>query len=77
MTSARTSVTPTGTDHVHEPTEVNLRTVSDPTVEDVGVHAAACATLETEKVETPTDATVNAAALTRRRKVKRVFINEV
>jgi hypothetical protein len=62
MTSARTSVTPTGTDHVHVPTDVNLRTVSEPAVEDVGVHAAACATSDATNVNTPIDETDKIAA---------------
>jgi hypothetical protein len=77
MTSARTSVTPTGTDHVHDPTDVNLRTVSAPTVDEVGVHAAACATFETENVNAATDAMVNVAALTNRLMIERGFICEV
>ena len=52
MTSARTFVTPAGTDHVQEPTVEKVRTVSVPTIEEVGVQAAAWATLEEVKVRT-------------------------
>jgi hypothetical protein len=55
MTSARTSVTPTGTDHVHVPIDVNFRMVSEPTVDETGVHAAACTTSVVEMVMMVTD----------------------
>jgi hypothetical protein len=52
MTSARTFVTPAGTDHVQVPTVEKVRTVSVSTIEEVGVQAAAWATLGEDKVRT-------------------------
>ena len=60
-------MTPTGTDHVHVPTEVNVRTVSEPAVDDVGVHAAARATSAVENVNALIDATVRRVADRQRR----------
>jgi hypothetical protein len=42
-TNTRTDVTPTGTVHSQVPTLVNVRTVSPPTIVDVGTQSAAFA----------------------------------
>jgi hypothetical protein len=61
-TNTRTDVTPTGTVQSQVPTSVKVRTVSLPTVVDVGLHAAAFAVagIETNRPDSKAVTTIEA-----------------
>ena len=62
---------------MHVPTDVNVSTVSEPAVDDVGVHAAAFATSANESVNALTDETDSVATAIQRRDPEGALMAEV